>query len=161
MKHNNRQGDLHCHGDYQGELQYHLSQHAAMPSYRSVCICLVDISYPTYFPINLAFICFILPLQISLTVLQCCHVPGCRLLNYSARATCFPGSVEICCLFSPSRCLRPTMAGNPWWSRLGQMISVLRSVRWTRRVWSAHVSTGETISASLALVRDRLREGGG
>ena len=42
-----------------------------------------------------------------------CHVPGGRLVNYCARATSFPGSVEICSLFSPSRCLRPTMAGNP------------------------------------------------
>ena len=30
----------------------------------------VDILIPTYFQINLAFICFILQLQISLTVLQ-------------------------------------------------------------------------------------------
>ena len=60
MKHRNCQGDLH----------YHLSQLADMRFYTSVCICFVDIYYPTCFQINLAFICFILPLQISLTVLQ-------------------------------------------------------------------------------------------
>ena len=36
----------------------------------SVCISFVDIQYPTYFQIYLAFICFILPLQKCLTVLQ-------------------------------------------------------------------------------------------
>ena len=123
MKHDNRQGELQYHlrqkpamptyrsvcicfvdiSFITGDIHYHLSQHAAMPSYMSVWICFVDISYPTYFQINLAFICFILPLQISLTVLQYFHVPGCRLLNYSARATSFSGSVEICSLgFRPA-----------------------------------------------------------
>ena len=60
MKHRNRLG----------ELQFHLSQEAEMPSYKSVCICFVDIYIPTYFQINLTYIWFIFPLQISLTVLQ-------------------------------------------------------------------------------------------
>ena len=54
----------------QGELQYHLRQYAEMPSYMSASICSVDIIYPTYFQTNLAYICFILTLQISLSVLQ-------------------------------------------------------------------------------------------
>ena len=52
------------------ELQYHLSQKAEMRFYTSLCIWLVDRKYPTYFQIYLASICFILPLQISWTVLQ-------------------------------------------------------------------------------------------
>ena len=41
-----------------------------MTSYMSVCKRYVDIQYHKYFQINLAFICFILPLQMSLNVLQ-------------------------------------------------------------------------------------------
>ena len=52
MKHDNRQG----------ELQYHLIQ-AEMASYLSVCMYYADIQIPTYFQINLEFICFISPLQ--------------------------------------------------------------------------------------------------
>ena len=36
----------------------------------SVCICLIDIKYQTNFLLNLAFICYILPLPLSCTVLQ-------------------------------------------------------------------------------------------
>ena len=54
----------------QGELQYLLSQQAEKPFNMSVCLCFVDIKIPTYFQINRSFICFILPLQINLTVLQ-------------------------------------------------------------------------------------------
>ena len=60
MKHHNRQGDLH----------YHLRQLPEMRLYMYVCRSLVYISYPTNFQINLTFICFILPLQVSFTVLQ-------------------------------------------------------------------------------------------
>ena len=60
MKHHNRQGYL----------LFHLSNFAEMCFYTLVCICLVDIYYPTYFQINLAFIRFILLLQVSLNVLQ-------------------------------------------------------------------------------------------
>ena len=60
MKHHNRQG----------ERRYHLSQLAEIRLYTLVCICWVDIEYPTYFHIKLASICFILPFQINLTVLQ-------------------------------------------------------------------------------------------
>ena len=56
------------HHNSQGELQYYLCQLSEKPSYMSVCICFVDIWIPTYFKINPAFICFILPLQIILTV---------------------------------------------------------------------------------------------
>ena len=61
MKHHNRQE----------ELQFHRSQEADLHSYMSDCIFHVVISISTYFKINLAFICFILHLQINLTVLQC------------------------------------------------------------------------------------------
>ena len=60
MEHHKRQGELLC---YQSLL-------AEMLSNLSVCICYVDILIATYFKVNLAFICFILQLQISLTVLQ-------------------------------------------------------------------------------------------
>ena len=58
------------HHKRQVELQSHHSQAAEMPSYMTVCICLVDKQYTTYFQIDLDFICFILPLQMSLTVSQ-------------------------------------------------------------------------------------------
>ena len=58
------------HRKRQGELLYHLSQEAEMPFYMSVCLWFVDIYIPKYFQINLAFICFILRLEINLTVLQ-------------------------------------------------------------------------------------------
>ena len=48
-------------------------------------------------------------------------LPPRELLSPCSRATSLPGSVEICCLFSPSPCLRPTMARNPWWSRHGSL----------------------------------------
>ena len=60
MNHHNSQSDLH----------YYLRQLAEMPSHKSVCLCFVAIYYPINFQINLNFICFILLLQISLTVLQ-------------------------------------------------------------------------------------------
>ena len=60
MKHCNRQADL----------QYLVSQQAEKPSYISGCICFVDKRISTYFQINHAFICFILPLQINLTVIR-------------------------------------------------------------------------------------------
>ena len=60
MRHRNRQDDLY----------YHLRPMAENRYYNTVSTRFVDLSYPTYFRINLAFICFILPLQISLTVLQ-------------------------------------------------------------------------------------------
>ena len=60
MKHHNRYGDVH----------YHLSHLASKRLYTSVCEYFFDIKYPTYFQINLAFICFISPFQINLTVLQ-------------------------------------------------------------------------------------------
>ena len=48
----------------------YLSLQAEMLTSMFVSICFVDISVPTYFQTCLAFICFILPLQICLTVLQ-------------------------------------------------------------------------------------------
>ena len=60
MKRHNRQGNLH----------YHLSQLAEMLFYTLVCICIDDLQYPAYSQINLAFNCFILPLQINFTLLQ-------------------------------------------------------------------------------------------
>ena len=60
MKHRNRQG----------ELQYLQCQQPEKLAYVTVCTCFVDIEIPTYFQIILAFIWFILPLQISLRLLQ-------------------------------------------------------------------------------------------
>ena len=63
----------------QGDLYYHLSQYVEMQAYMPVSLCFLDI----------------------------CYVPGCLLVNYCALAMRLPGSVEICCLFSPAgACIR-------------------------------------------------------
>ena len=58
------------HHNSQWELKYLLIQQAEKSSYMSDCMWIVDIQLPSYFQTKLAIICFILPLQISLTVLQ-------------------------------------------------------------------------------------------
>ena len=91
-----------------------------------------------------------------------CHVPGCRLANYCTLATNFSRNVGICSLFSPSRRLRPTMAGNPWvikaWADdIGAPISEEDA---TKVIGTSFHGRYRMISASLVLVRDRLQEGG-
>ena len=66
----------------------------------------------------------------DVTVVSC---PGLSPRELLCAGDEFPGSVEICSLFSPSRCLRPTMAGESvvikaWADDIG-----LRSVRRMRR----------------------------
>ena len=57
-----------------------------------------------------------------------CHVPGRRFVNYCARATSFPGSVEICSLFFAQPVLASDYGGESvvikaWADDIGAPIS--------------------------------------